>query len=153
MKNLLVSIFLVFTSSLFSQTRLDTLVLKEVNDYRVSLKLSQVTFSKDCFQISETHTKKLIQTKDSIYHSDNFIGAEVVNYVTVKVDAKEKDPDVILAKEIVNSWKSSKKHNEILISTKYKFAGSSSMISKTITGFNGKMIKTYLVFSTLNFKK
>lgn len=152
MKNLIVLIFLTFTFSLFSQTRLDTLVLKEVNDYRDSLKLSPVTFSKDCFQISEKHTKKLIQTKDSIYHSDNFIGAEVVNYVTVKVDIKEKYPDVILAKEIVNSWKSSKKHNEILISNKYKYAGSSSMISRTFTGFNGKMIKTYLVFSTLNFK-
>ena len=159
MKNLLVLIFLVFTFSLFSQTRLDSLVLKEINDYRVSLKLNPLTFSKDCFQISETHTKKLIQTKNSIYHSDNFIGAEVVTRVSSRLDFNEKDIEVIIPKEIVNSWKKSPEHNRIITSPKYKFGGSSAIISsKKPKGFvldenkKGKMISVYVVFSTTNLK-
>ena len=70
-------ILLMLTQVVYSQTRLDSLVLKEVNSYRTSLNLQPVSFAKDCFDISETHSKKLVETKDSLYHSDNFIRAEV----------------------------------------------------------------------------
>lgn len=159
MKNLLVLIFLAFTFGLFSQTRLDSLVLKEINDYRVSLKLNPVTFSKDCYTISKDHTTKLVETKDSLYHSKNFIAAEVVTRVSTRVDVNEKDIEVIIAKEIVNSWKKSPEHNKIITSKKYKFGGSSAIISsKKAKGFvldenkKGKMISTYVVFSTTNLK-
>ena len=158
MKNLLVLIFLAFTFGLFSQTRLDSLVLKEINDYRVSLKLNPVTFSKDCYTISKDHTTKLVETKDSLYHSKN-IAAEVVTRVSTRVDVNEKDIEVIIAKEIVNSWKKSPEHNRIITSKKYKFGGSSAIISsKKPKGFvldenkKGKMISIYVVFSTTNLK-
>ena len=158
MKNLLVLIFLAFTFGLFSQTRLDSLVLKEINDYRVSLKLNPVTFSKDCYTISKDHTTKLVETKDSLYHSKN-IAAEVVTRVSTRVDVNEKDIEVIIAKEIVNSWKKSPEHNKIITSKKYKFGGSSAIISsKKPKGFvldenkKGKMISIYVVFSTTNLK-
>ena len=148
MKNLLVLIFLAFTFGLFSQTRLDSLVLKEINDYRVSLKLNPVTFSKDCYTISKDHTTKLVETKDSLYHSKNFIAAEVVTRVSSRVDVNEKDIEVMLAKDIVNSWKKSPEHNRIITSPKYKFGGSSAIISsKKPKGFvldenkKGKMFK------------
>lgn len=152
MKNLLVLIFLVLTFTLSSQTRLDSLVLKEVNDYRISLKLNPLTFTKDCFLISEKQTSKLVETKNMLYHSDDFIRGEVVNRVPSKIDVNEKDPEVILAKEIVKSWKLSSEHNRILTSPKYKFAGSSSVITNKTKGFSGKMVFSYEVFSTMNLK-
>ena len=153
--------FLIFTSSLFSQTRLDSLVLSEINDYRASLKLILVTFSKDCYIISEAHSKKLVETKDSLYHSDNFIGAEVTLILQdFRISVDEKEPDVILAKEIVNSWKKSPKHNTIIKSLKYKFAGVSTKMvydkklakvwSKDEQKF--KSVYLYKLFSTMNFK-
>ena len=51
------------------------------------------------------------------------------------------------------------KHNKIITSKKYKFGGSSAIISsKKAKGFvldenkKGKMVSTYVVFSTTNLK-
>jgi len=161
MKNLLIAIFLIFTSSLFSQTRLDSLVLKEINDYRVSLKLSPLTFSKDCYIISEAHSTKLVETKDSLYHSGNLIRAEVTLILhDFRISVDEKDPDVLLAKEILNIWKKSEKHNRIITSIKYNFAGVSTKMvydkkivkvwSKDEQKF--KSVYLYKLFSTMNLK-
>lgn len=161
MKNLLVLIFLVFTSGLFSQTRLDSLVLVELNVYRASLKLDPVSFSKDCFVISENHSTELVKTKNVLRHSDNFIGAEVVqvNY-NFTIPIEDKDPELVLSKEIIRVWKNSTEHNQIMTSSKYKFAGVStkmiaevrkgSKFDKSINKF--KTVYIYSYFSTMNFK-
>ena len=161
MKTKLFLIFLFTVSSLFSQTRLDSLVLVELNAYRSSLKLEPVSFSKDCFVISENHSTELVKTKNVLKHSDNFIGAEVVqvNYnFTIPID--DKDPELVLAKEIIKGWKNSTEHNRIMTSSKYKFAGvSTKMVSevrkgskfdKSIKKF--KTVYIYSYFSTMNFK-
>ena len=145
-------ILLLLTQVVYSQTRLDSLVLKELNSYRTSLNLQPVSFAKDCFNVSEKNTDSMLIVKNTIFHSENFIRAEVVNKVVVKIDINEKDVDSILSIEIIKSWKSSEKHNKILISPKYKFVGYSSKILRETKGFNGKMIKMYEVLSTMNFK-
>jgi len=159
MKNLTSILFVLISLISYAQTRLDSLVLKELNLYRVSLKLKEVTFSEKCYKISEAQSSKLISTKDSLYHSDNFIGGEIVqsNDVLIKDDL---DPELILAKEIIKKWKLSKKHNEIMINPKYKFVGVSSKIigdkkivnifDPTIKKFKG--VYSYSLFSTMNFK-
>ena len=158
MKNLTSILFVLISLISVAQSRLDSLVLKELNLYRVSLNLKEVTFSEQCYKISEAHSSKLVLTKDSLYHSDNFVGGEVVqtNEVLIKDSL---DPELVLAKEIIKKWKLSKEHNAIMINSKYKFAGvSSKMISKkevnvfdpTIKRF--KSVYSYSLFSTMNFK-
>ncbi len=154
-------ILLLLTQIVYSQTRIDSLVLVELNVYRKSLNLNPVTFSKDCYIISEDHSKKLVETKDSLYHSDNFIRAEVVQVISnYRMPNDEKDPDLILAKEIIKKWKNSKEHNRIITSPKYSFAGvSTKMIGdvKTASVFDPtikrfKTVYLYSLFSTMNFK-
>lgn len=160
MKNLTSILFVLISLISSAQTRLDSLVLKELNLYRVSLKLKEVTFSEQCYEISEAHSIKLFLTKDSLYHSDNFVGGEVVQSNEVSISKDDLDPELILAMEIIKKWKLSKKHNEIMINPKYKFVGVSSKIigdkkivnifDPTIKKFKG--VYSYSLFSTMNFK-
>ena len=161
-------ILLMLTQVVYSQSRLDSLILEEVNSYRTSLNLQPVTFSNDCFEVSETHTKKLVDLKDSIfrfgakpYHSGRTTGGEVIApIVNYRISIDEKDPDSILAKAILNKWKESKEHNRIITSEKYKFTGVSTKMvedKKIIKVWNKdeqkfKSIYTYTLFSTMNFK-
>lgn len=161
MKKLTSILFVLISLITSAQTRLDSLVLNELNLYRVSLKLKEVKFSEQCYKISETHSKKLVETKDSLYHSDNFVGGEVVEVINGFLISKDDvDPELNLAKEIIKNWKLSKKHNAIMINSKYKFAGVSSkmigdkkivnIFDPTIKKFKG--VYSYSLFSTMNFK-
>jgi uncharacterized protein YkwD len=160
MKNFTSILFVLFTLITSAQSRLDSLVLKELNLYRVSLNLKEVTFSEQCYKISETHSKKLVSTKDSLYHSNNFVAAEVVQMVNnFLISNDDLDPELTLAKEIIKKWKLSEKHNKIMISSKYKFAGvSSQMVSKIEVKIFDRSINkfknaySYTLFSTMNFK-
>lgn len=160
MKNLTSILFVLISLISSAQTRLDSLVLKELNLYRLSLKLKEVTFSEQCYKISEAHSSKLLSTKDSLYHSDNFVGGEVVQFNEVLISKDDKDTDLKLAKEIIKKWKLSPEHKRIITSKKYKFAGVSSQMvgdvksvdifDPTIKRFKG--VYSYSLFSTMNFK-
>jgi len=135
MKTLTSILFVLVSLISYSQTRLDSLVLVELNIYRKHLNLKEVTFSEECYKISETHSKKLVETKDSLYHSTNFVAAEVVQIVNFFLISKD-DPDLKLAKEIISNWKSSPEHNRIITSRKYKFAGVSSQMVGDLKSVN-----------------
>ena len=159
MKNLTSILFVLISLISSAQTRLDSLVLKELNLYRLSLNLKEVTFSEQCYKISEAHSNELVSNKDSLYHSDNFVGGEVVQFNDVLISKDDLDPELILAKEIIKKWKLSKKHNEIMINPNFKFVGVSSKIfSKKEEGVFDLTIKkfkkfySYSLFSTMNFK-
>lgn len=160
MKNLTSILFVLISLISVAQSRLDSLVLKELNLYRVSLKLKEVTFSEQCYKISEAHSSKLISTKDSLYHSDNFVGCEVVQSNEVSISKDDLDPELILAKEIIKKFKLSKEHNEKMINPNFKFVGiSSKMVSikkegnKLDRSINKlKIFYSYSLFSTMNFK-
>lgn len=161
MKNLTSILFVLISLISYAQNRLDSLVLKELNLYRLSLNLKEVTFSEQCYKISEAHSSKLVSTKNLLYHSDNFVGGEVVEVINGLLISKDDlDPELTLAKEIIKKWKLSKEHNAIMINPKYKFAGvSSKMISdkKIVNVFDPtikrfKAVYSYSLFSTMNFK-
>jgi uncharacterized protein YkwD len=159
MKNLTSILFVLISLISSAQNRLDSLVLKELNLYRLSLKLKEVTFSEQCYKISETHSKKLVETKDSLYHSDNFVAAEVVQFNEVLISKDDLDPELILAKKIIEKFKLSKEHNEKMINPNFKSVGVSSKIfSKKEEGVFDLTIKkfkkfySYSLFSTMNFK-
>ena len=152
MKNLITIIALFITTFVSAQSKLDSLVLVKVNEYRISLGLNKVEFDNICYKSAENQASYLFKN-DSIGHSQNNIGfetpnkryiyfggnehastAEVCNAVNTNLKV---DNDMYLdnlAKLIVDAWKASFEHNKILIDPKYKFAGVSTKIKDSSTG-------------------
>lgn len=133
MKNLLVLIFLVFTFSLFSQTRLDSLVFNKLNEYRSSLsyiKASEIKldyeFKKDEIYIKTKINKKKIKI-DTIkvltlvliksYDSDAKLLKDTIFYFSIN------DKDIIGGKFLTKlnfdpiAYKAAENHSSFLVDT------------------------------------
>ena len=78
MKKLITILFLFTSVTLFAQTKLDSLVLVKVNDYRTSKGLTKVEFDNICYKSAENQASYLFKN-DSIGHSQNNIGFETPN--------------------------------------------------------------------------
>lgn len=168
----IISILLLFvTFSAFAQTKLDSLVLVKVNEYRVSLGLTKVSFDTAAFKAADNQATFLFNSDSVVGHNQNKVGfetpakryayfggnknastAEVCNSVNknIKVDNKNYLND--LATLIVDVWKASPAHNRILIDGKYKFAGVSTKVKTTSVGVKGWThydVKATMVFTTI----
>jgi len=143
-------ILLMLSSSIFAQSKLDSLILNEVNLYRDSIGLNKLEYDKECFNISYIHSNRLILEKDKVYHSDNFIKAEVVNRMENNYKKNDLYVEIKIAKQVVSCWKNSKDHNDILLNNDLKSFGGSTIIKKSGTGTNRWV--HYIIVSTLNFK-
>lgn len=153
MKNLIIIITLFITSFVNAQTKLDSLVLVKVNEYRVSKGLNKVEFDTVSYLAADNQASYLFKNDSIVGHSQKNIGFETPNkrYIyfggnehastaevcnTVNTNLKV-DNDMYLenlAKLIVDAWKDSFEHNKILIDPKYKFAGVSTKIKDSSTG-------------------
>ena len=153
MKTKLIVIFLFLSLFSFSQTKLDSLVIDEINRVRDSIGLSILTFSKDIFLKSEKNTLTMKEFS-KVGHLSNinydFPSGEICNFVPTKV-LKDCDSLKNIAKSIVNSWRNSKEHWKILTDSRWKFIGGSSLIVPQ-NYFCGKNMKYYDTYSTINFK-
>jgi uncharacterized protein YkwD len=149
MKAILLFTITLFNFISFSQTKLDSLILDEVNHVRDSIGVTHLTFSKDLFLISERNTLDIIKT-NKVGHSNDFISAEIVNFVPTKV-IKDNDSLRNIAKGVVNSWRKSSEHWEILIDGRWKLMGGSS-VAVGQSYFCGKGMKYFDVYTTVNFK-
>jgi uncharacterized protein YkwD len=171
MKNLITVIALFITSFVNAQTKLDSLVLVKVNEYRVSKGLNKVEFDTVSYKAAENQASYLYKHDSVVGHEQNNIGfetpgkrymyfsgnehastAEVCNAVNTNLKV---DNDIYLdnlAKLIVDAWKNSFEHNKILIDPKYKFAGVSTKVKTSSTGVSNWThydIKSTMVFTTM----
>jgi uncharacterized protein YkwD len=168
MKNLITVIALFITSFVSAQTKLDSLVLVKVNEYRVSKGLNKVQFDTVSYKAAENQASYLYKYDSVVGHDQNNIGletpgkryiyfggnknastAEVCNDVNTNLKV---DSDDNLAKLIVDAWKNSFEHNKILIDAKYKFAGVSAKVTTSNTGIKNWThydIKSTMVFTTM----
>ena len=171
MKKIISIIFLFFSLSVFAQTKLDSLVLVKVNDYRASLGLDKVQFDTVSFLAADNQSSYLFKNDSIVGHSQNNIGFENPNkrYIYFGGNKRSSTGEVCnavntnlkvdnnmyldnLAKLIVDVWKESFGHNKILIDPKYKFAGASTKITNTSTGVKNWThydIKSVMVFTTM----
>jgi uncharacterized protein YkwD len=161
-------------SSVFAQTKLDTIVFKKVNEYRKSIGVSPVEWNVICYKASEHHSKHLIRKNLSVFpslfcgHSEDTLknpSDRLDKYYNKKTDGglgevcqsfghniRHKDSTSyyeILAEKIVTNWKNSKDHNKILIDPKYKTFGVSSLYFTKPNGF--KNSSHYIFVSTAVF--
>ena len=153
MKTIIILITLFISQFSFSQTKLDSLVMNEVNKVRDSIGVTNLTFSKDLFLKSDKNTKVIKQTGKVGHFStetNNFPSGEICNFVPTKV-SKDCDSLKNIAKSIVSSWKSSPEHWEILTDPRWKFIGGSSLVVSQ-PYFCGKNMKYYDTYSSINFK-
>jgi uncharacterized protein YkwD len=168
MKNLITIIALFITSFVSAQTKLDSLVLVKVNEYRTSLGLNKVQFDTVSFLAADNQASYLFKNDNVVGHDQDNIGfetpgkryayfggnknastAEVCNSVNTNLKV---DSDDNLAKLIVDAWKNSFEHNKILVDAKYKFAGVSTKVTTSNTGIKNWThydIKSTMVFTTM----
>ena len=171
MKNLIIIIALFINSFVNAQTKLDSLVLVKVNQYRTSLGLTKVEFDTVSYLAADNQASYLFKNDSIVGHSQNNIGFENLNKRYIYFGGNERastaevcnsvntnlkvDNDMYLdnlAKLIVDAWKSSFEHNKILINSKYKFAGVSTKSTISSTGvkiWTHYDIKSTMVFTTM----
>lgn len=151
MKLISTILFLLLSNLVLSQTKLDSLVLVEINSYRVSNGLKSLNPSDLNFKASNYHSKYLVKN-NKIGHSEDtltnpidrllFFGGKTnhigENVTSVNINVKEDNVDLVrVSKVIVDSWIKSPEHNKILLSKDFKFAGVSCITTSKSTGIKG----------------
>ena len=146
------TLFLLLISIVsFSQTKLDSLVLVEINSYRSSKGLDSVVCSAINFKASNHHSKYLVRTgkightEDTLVSTSDrvkFYGGKCThigeNVTSLSLNFKDSDDKFLnkISKDIVKSWINSPDHNRILLSD-FKFAGVSCVNTTRSTGIKG----------------
>jgi uncharacterized protein YkwD len=165
MKNLITIIALFITTFVSAQTKLDSLVLVKVNEYRISKGLTKVQFDTVSFLAADNQASYLFKNDSVVGHSQKNTGFETPNKRYIYFGGNEhastaevcngvpnlniKDSDTMrldkIATAIVESWKKSPDHNKILITAKYKFAGVGTKVKTSKSGFVDKVTKEPLI--------
>ena len=151
MKKLTLTIIAALTifTGVYSQTKLDYLVLEKINEYRVEKGLNQVMWSDKSYKVSKYHNDYQFRVEKATHFgvgnmktpSDRFKFYNIPfirmgeNILCTYVDEGTTMDD--LATRIFNRWKNSPPHNKTLLGD-YKY-GSVSCGNSTIC------------FSTMNF--
>jgi uncharacterized protein YkwD len=175
MKKLIIILFLFLVNTVFAQSKLDSLVLVKVNEYRVSLSLNKVEFDSVCYKAAKCQASYLANIyiandmkKYTMGHGQDVKGfethdkrlnafgkykflktAEVCNFEFINFNVNDTLGYDKLATNILELWKSSPAHNEAIIDPNYKFAANYSYEIVKASGF--KNVNHYEVFSTMVF--
>lgn len=175
MKNILTIILSVITIFSFSQTKLDSLIINKINNYRDSLKVNQFEFDKVCYKSANLQSTYLAETNREreeksfvIGHSNTRPGQQNLsdrylisggkkykhigeNVVFFCVNINKKDSLSSLdkiAEQSIRLWKKSPKHHKLMISPDFKYAACSVKLEPS----KHKALKnwtTYYVYATL----
>lgn len=132
--------FFLLVNNIFSQTELDYTILKKLNEYRKENGLNTLVWSDKAFKASEHHSKYMDEKRELTHNEDSptpTIKCRTTHYgITNNVISGEicclaytygATPIDSVAIIILDAWKNSKGHNEIMLNPKYEFAGSSCL--------------------------
>ena len=164
MKKVINIILLVLLSTpVFSQTELDMLVFKKINEHRVSNGLSKLQFSSVGFDAAEHHTNYLAEFETS-GHSENVTetstpkrrlshyGSGYTGLVgencTEIVDRNESIEKQ--ANTIFERWLNSPKHNEIMLNKNLKYGAVSCVKYSGILSGGDEYKSVFSTFITWN---
>jgi len=133
MKTILISLFMMFVLNMFSQTKLDKLVFKKINEYRKQKGLHEFLWDEKAYKASDHHLKYLLKNS-TISHFENTITpnsylrlkkygvAPLLSGENITVISFSETNEELIAINIVNSWKSSPPHNKNMLSEYKKSA-------------------------------
>ena len=129
---LLVSVLL--NNYIFSQTELDMLVLKKINEHRVSNGLDELQFLSVGFDAAEHHSNYLAEIKDVRHDEDNYktssptrrlgyYGSGYTGWVGENcADTEDRNKSIdYQATDIFNLWLNSPKHNANMLNKNFKY--------------------------------
>ena len=170
MRNIITIILIILSVSLFSQTKLDTLVFNNINKYRDSLSLPKLTWDTISFKAAKHHSNYILQkntfnkdhlvrvlghAEDTLKSPSNrydYYGGNNWTYVGENlaiVNPVYKNDDNLklqkIADLLLKEWIKSTSHNKVLLS-KGNFGGVSCLVRTNNSGFVDR--KLYEVFST-----
>jgi uncharacterized protein YkwD len=173
MKKILTIIILLLSILGFSQTKLDSLVFTKVNQYRIEKGLKEVKFDTATFKAAKHHTSYLYRKNLDIWpnsisgHTEDTLVDFTNRYefyapkkrylhiaeVALSISKNYKvDDTTILEKmstEIIEGWKSSPKHNKILLTGDFVFAGVNCQYFSNPTGIKSSL--NYRIVGTMLF--
>ena len=166
MKKYSIILALLFTSTIFSQSLTDTLILNLINEYRVENNLNTLEFTSLGYKAAEHHNNYLDdhpyvgivhkENNDTPWQyerlkkyldSDNriWLSAENLFAMTLPnkfIDLNSLDIASYITNQTVNSWKQSPGHNENLLLKTATYVGIHTKITK-----NNILIVTYVTYS------
>lgn len=143
MKNLLITLLLTVVSlTTYSQSKLDYLVLKRVNQYRTELGLNTLKFNDTLFLIAEHHTDYIVKVGERTHTEksdtpnpyDRFCKyglrrgftelGEIIAFATYVENKSLND----VAEYIFQQWKGSPGHHKIMTTPKFVKVGVSTKL-------------------------
>ncbi len=166
MKGIILISMIFLSSTMYSQSLMDSLILVKINNYRVKKNLEKLDFSTVAYKAAEHHNNYLNDNPTQpIAHNEgnetpnhwhrlkkyndrndgNFwISAENLwGAMGVNIDLnKETDQLKKLAKECVKDWIRSKNHKKNLLVNKLTYAGIHSIITD-----DNRLIVTYVAYN------
>lgn len=155
---------ILITTNCLCQTKLDSLVILEINKYRASKNIDILNLSEVNFKASNHHSIYLLNNNKFSHSEDtlvepidrfcfyggktSYIG-ENIAYISINVN---QDIDLYkISKEIVHMWISSVEHNKILLNKNFIFIGVSCVLKYKNSGISG--IRNITIISTLVLTK
>ena len=137
MKTIIVSLFMLSVLNTFSQTKLDKLIFKRINEYRAEKGLSELLWDDKAYLAANLHSKYMIKNSVFTHEEKNDTPNHDVRLMKYGVEAMSSAENIakishyvikdeILAIAIFNIWKRSPPHNKIMLSDYKKSAVSCS---------------------------
>lgn len=131
MRTILITLFTMFVLSIFSQTKLDKLVFKKVNEYRKQKGLPELLWDETVYKASDHHLKYLLKNSISTHFENTDTPTSCLRLKKYGVDPQISGENIavvsffkmdeeLIAIDIINGWKNSPGHNENLLSSEYK---------------------------------
>jgi len=127
-------LFVLLSTPVFSQTELDMLVLKKINEHRVSNGLNKLQFLSVGFDAAEHHSNYLAEIKDVRHDEDNYETSSptkrlgyygsgytgLVGENCTEISDRNKSIEY-QATKIFNDWLNSSGHNKIMLTKNFKY--------------------------------
>jgi len=152
-------LFVLLSTPVFSQTELDMLVLKKINEYRVSNGLNKLQFLSVGFDAAEHHSNYLAEIEDVRHDEDNnetsspkrrlsYYGSGYTGWVGENcLDIEDRDKSIeYKANHMVNLWSNSPKHNANMLNKNFKYGAVSCVNYSGVFSDGEKYKRTVVTF-------
>jgi hypothetical protein len=142
MRTILYIFTILFTTTAIGQTKLDTLVFNEINNYRVSKGLEKVELNNAFYTEALNHCNYMDSEKAVSHDGYETRYHTITNEITGMVKTTSKTSFII-----VKEYSESPKHNEALMNTKFKYV----TVFTINTVFKTHGVEVPVTYSTIVF--
>lgn len=169
MKKIISLLLLILNSYVYSQTKLDTLVYKKINELRTQSGLTTLSLEQNCNSAAKNHTRYILEINKTKWpnshcgHNQEVLKRPIDRYMFYSKETPLRLGEVVLtitrnfseisedsmftalSSQIVELWKSSKGHHAILVGD-FTYIGVSTKFFTKKNGFNNST--NYRIVST-----